>query len=109
MDEAKGKLVTKDAKGARTVGRVRWVIGLCLLVPGIFLTVRVLWLGAFYGSGFGVEDTIRFWTLLWAGVVLTLAGGWVGFRLRAAAWALIFFAVATLALLICTYGRWWTF
>jgi hypothetical protein len=94
-------------KTAPLVGRPRRVIGLFLLALGCIITARDLWLGLFYWSGFSAESRIRFVFLLWAGMVLTLAGCWLAFKLRFAGWALIV-VIASLAILVYSYGRWWS-
>jgi hypothetical protein len=88
----------EEPKGASPVGRPRRMIGLIVLVLGILILARDLWLGLSYGSGFGPEERIRFVAWLWASVVLILFGCWLIFRSRAAAWALLV-AVASLAVL----------
>jgi hypothetical protein len=63
------------------------VIGQTLLALGLLITARDIWLGFTYWSAFGPKERIRFVFWLWAGMVLTLAGAWLAFRLRAAGWA----------------------
>lgn len=82
-------MLVGDSNAAPFLHRPRRIIGLCLLALGIILMARDLWLGFFYWSGFGAEDRIRFFGLLWVGTVLILAGCWLGLRLRGAVWALV--------------------
>jgi uncharacterized membrane protein len=87
------------------VGRARRVTGIILVALGAVLSARVVWLGAFYGSGFGHDEWVRFGGLLWLGAALALAGCWLAYRSRVAAWAL---ALAVLALFLMAYvhDRW---
>ena len=99
--------MAEEPKAVRTIGRIRRVVGFCLLALGLIVAARDLWLGITCWSGFGAEERIRFVFWLWAGAVLTLAGCWLAFRLRGAGWALILL-VASLALIVYSYGRWWS-
>jgi hypothetical protein len=90
----------------RPVGRARLTAGVCLLVLGVALTARDVWLGVSFWPWFNANDRIRFVFLLWAGLVLVLAGWALAFRSRMAAWALVVVA-ASVVLLAWTHGRWW--
>ena len=86
FDEKEASFAGQQPNGVRPVGRVRRMIGRVLFVLGTVVIGRDLWLGFFFGSEFGGQERIRLVFWLWAGAVLTLAGCWLGFRLRTAAW-----------------------
>jgi hypothetical protein len=77
------------------------------LAVGVLLTARDIWLGFFYWPQFRAPERIRFVFLLWAGALLTTAGCWLAFRLRAAGWACVVI-LAFLGVLAYSYGRWWS-
>lgn len=80
---------------APPVGRARRIAGYTSLVLGMVLVLRVSWLGAFYHEGFGDVEWVRFFALLVFGIWLALAGGWLAFRSRVAAWALVVSVLAS--------------
>jgi hypothetical protein len=105
--EGEARFAAEAPKAIQPVSRVRRIIGLCLVLVGILVISRDLWLGVFFGSEFGGQERIRFVFLLWTGAVLAMAGCWLALKLRAALWAL-FIVAALLPLLACSYGRWWS-
>jgi hypothetical protein len=98
--------MAENFKTSGRVGASRRVIGLCLFALGILVTARDVWLGLFNWSEFRAEDRIRFVFWLWAGAMVTSAGCWLAFRLRAAAWALVIVALS-FGVVAYSYGRWW--
>ena len=98
--------MVEESKAPRPAGRIRRTAGVCLLVLGVALTARDIWLGVSYWPLFVPKDRMRFVFLLWFGVALTLAGCWLAFRSRIAAWALAVVAPSVF-LLAYTHGRWW--
>jgi hypothetical protein len=88
------------------LGRARLTAGLCLLVLGLALTARDVWLGVSFRPWFSANDRIHFVFLLWAGVVLVLAGCGLAFRSRVAGLALAVVGPSVF-LLAWSHGRWW--
>jgi hypothetical protein len=70
------------------ISRVRYVIGLILIIMGAALWADMGWLWALFGSGFGHDEWVRFGFWLWVGAVLALAGVWLAYRSRVAGWAI---------------------
>jgi hypothetical protein len=99
--------VVDEVKAVRTIGPLRRIMGICLLVLGTLVIAQDLWLGASYWSAFGTEERIRFVFWLWAGIVLTVAGLWIAFRIWGTGWLLIF-VIVSLAGIAFSYGRWWS-
>ena len=87
-------------------GRLRRISGFVLLALGMLLAARVGWLGAFYGEGFGTVEWIRFFGLLVIGIWLSLAGCWLAYRSRIAAWTL-FVSFAGLLAAGIVHDLWW--
>ena len=90
--------MTVAPKITSPVSRIRRITGLALIALGVLVVARVGWLGAFYGRWFGHAEWIRFAGWLWLGAVCALAGCWLAYRSRAARWALMFAAVALMAM-----------
>jgi len=101
-----GEVMEEGTRFRRPLGRLRRIVGLIVLASGVVLSARVLWLGAFYGSGFGHDEWVRFVGLLGLGTLLALAGCWLAYRSRAAAWALLL-TLAVLLALGYAQERWW--
>jgi hypothetical protein len=78
------------------VGRSRRYTGIALLVLGLVVVARVLWLGAFFRQGFGDVEWVRFYGLLAIGTWLGLLGYWLAFRSRVALLVLVLTFGATL-------------
>ena len=83
------------------------MIGFLLLILGVLVTARDVWLGVWYWPAFGADERIRFVFWLWAGAVLLMAGCWLGFRLKGSGWALII-VIASLVGIVYSHGRWWS-
>lgn len=98
---------TDHTNGPTPPNRARRVVGLCLVFLGLLIIARDASLGISYWPQFRAEDRIRFVFWLWAGALLTLLGYWLGTKRRAAAYALVA-VVASSALIVYSYERWWS-
>lgn len=96
----------EDQKPSRPMSRLRRLTGLVLLALGFVLIAWVAWLGAFYHAGFGDVEWIRFFGMLTIGIWLALAGGWLAYRSRVAAWTLVL-SVTGLLLAGLAHDLWW--
>jgi hypothetical protein len=64
---ARASVVTEELKVIKPIGRVRRIIGFFLLILGMLVIARDVWLGVWYWPAFGAEERIRFAFWLWAG------------------------------------------
>jgi len=87
--------MAESPKVTPSVGRTRRIVGFVLIVLGVLLWADAGWVGAFHAAWFGRDEWVRFGFLLWLGAVLALAGCWLAYRSRAAAWTAALVAVAS--------------
>jgi hypothetical protein len=92
---------------SKPIGPLRRWMGVCLLVLGMLVIARDVWLGVSYWSAFRSEERIRFVVWLWAGAVLTVAGLRLAFRPRGSGWLLIV-VIASLVGIALSFRRWWS-
>jgi hypothetical protein len=91
----------------KPIGRARRIIGLVVLALGAILCVRMAWLFAFYQSSFGRNEWIRFVFFLWIGLFLSLLGGWLSYRWRAAGLVALFLVSAFVGLALGGHLGFW--